>query len=155
MLRAGALAALTVCLCLFALSVELPQLAANRASAALVAASSPSATVVRGAQAQAALASRLDPLSDSGLLAEADLALHRSRLTRARVYLGQAVIRNPSDPQAWRLLAQVDELLGDRPAAASASQRAVDLDPMGHFAQAAVADQLHHALPSSSATRFP
>jgi hypothetical protein len=155
MLRAGGLAALTVCLCLFVLSVELPQLSADKASASLVAASSPSASVVRGAQSQAALASRLDPLSDSGLLAEADLALHSSQPVRARVYLGEAVSRNPSDPEAWRLLAQVDQLVGDRAGAVSASQRAIDLDPMGHFAQSAVAEQLDHALPSSSATRFP
>jgi hypothetical protein len=152
--RGLALAGLTACLCLFALSVELPQLAADKASAALVAASSTSASAVRGAQADAALASQLDPLSDSGLKAEAAVAQHYSHAARARAYLLQAVMRDPSDPQAWQLLAQVDFGLGDRQWIV-AVQRAVDLDPKGHYAQTIVAEQLQKAPPGSSATRFP
>ncbi len=152
--RAFSLGGLTVCLCLFALSVELPQLAADKAGAAVVAASSSSATAVRGAQAEAALASRLDPLSDAGLLAEATVALHRSQPARARAYLAQAVARNPSDPQAWQLLSQVEYGLGDRRWIV-AVQRAIDLDPMGHYAQTVVATELRQASPASSPTRLP
>jgi hypothetical protein len=152
--RAFVLVGLTVCLCLLALSVELPQLAADKASAALVAASSASPSAVRGAQAEAALASQLDPLSDSGLLAQAAVALHRSEPARARVYLAQAVARDPSDPQAWRLLSQVEYGLRDRQWIV-AVQRAVDLDPMGRYARTIVAGQLRQASPGSSATRLP
>lgn len=151
--RTLALVGLTVCLCLFVLSVELPQLAADKAGAALVAASSASPSAVRDAQAEAALASQLDPLSDSGLLAEATVALHRSQPARARVYLREAAARNPSDPQAWRLLAQVEFGLRD-PRWTVAVQRAVDLDPMGHYAQTIVARQLREAPPGSSPTRI-
>jgi O-Antigen ligase len=152
--RALALVGLTACLCLFALSVELPQLAADKASAALVTASSPSASAVRGAETDAALASQLDPLSDSGLLAEAAVALHRSQPALARVYLTQAVARDPSDPQAWRLLSQVEFGLHDRHWIV-AVQRAIDLDPMGTYAQTIVASQLRQAPPGSSPTRIP
>jgi O-antigen ligase/polysaccharide polymerase Wzy-like membrane protein len=152
--RALALAGLTTCLCLFAVSVELPQLAADKARAALVAASSASPSAVRAAQVEAALASQLDPLSDSALLAEATVALHRSQPAAARVYMKQAVARDPSDPQAWQLLAQVEYGLRD-PQWIVASQRAVDLDPMGHYAQTIVADQLRQAPPGSSPTRTP
>lgn len=151
--RVLAIAGLAACLCLFALSVELPQLAADKAGAALVAASSPSASAVRNAQTEAAQASQLDPLSDAGLLAEATVALHRSQPARARVYLAEAVARDPSDPEAWRLLGQVDYLLRDRQWTA-AVQRAIDLDPMGHYAQSVLAAQLRDAPPGSSATRF-
>ena len=152
--RALALAGVALWLCTFALSVELPQLAADRAAAALVAASSPSPAVVRSAQSQASLASQLDPLSDAGPQAEATVALHRSQPGLARFYLQQAVSRDPSDPEAWRLLAAVDYRLKDETAALLAAQRAADLDPMGTYARAVVAQGLHNSLPSSSATRF-
>jgi cytochrome c-type biogenesis protein CcmH/NrfG len=73
----------------------------------------------------------------------------------AEAYLREAVARNPSDPEAWRLLAAVDYGLRDPRAAFVAIQRAIDLDPMGRYAHNAVARQLHRALPSSSATRIP
>jgi O-antigen ligase len=150
-----ALAGVTLWLSTFALSVELPQLAAEEASSALVAASSPSPAAVRTAQADASLAAQLDPLSDSGLKAEAAVAQRLSRPQTARVYLQEAVSRNPSDPEAWQLLAQLDNALGDKAGAFAALQRAIDLDPMGRVAQTAVANELNRSLPSSSATRFP
>jgi hypothetical protein len=152
-LRGSALAGITVCLSLVTLSVELPELAADKASAALVAASGASASAVRGAQAEAAVASQLDPLSDAGPLAQAATALRASQTTRARVYLGEAVARNPSDPQAWEQLALVDFNLRDRQWIA-AVQRAAQLDPMGRYAQGIVARQLQQAPPASSPTRF-
>jgi hypothetical protein len=154
-IRALALAAATLWLCIFALSIALPQLAADKASAALVAASSSSPATVRAAQAEASLASQLDPLSDAGLYAEATVALHDSRPKLARMDLLQAVGRNPSDPLAWQLLFDADGSLGYWTAGFAAAQQAVNLDPMGSYAQTFVAHGLHKALPSSSATRFP
>jgi tetratricopeptide (TPR) repeat protein len=153
-LRVLALTTATLWLCILALSVELPQLAADKATAALVAASSPSSAAVQRAQSEAALASSLDPLSDSGLLAEATVALHEGQRGLARLYLEQAVARNPSDPEAWHVLAIVDGQLGDLAAAHLATQRAVNLDPMGTFAQTVVNSQLAKAPPSASATHF-
>ena len=63
--------------------------------------------------------------------------------------------RNPSDPEAWKLLAGVDYGLKYVDASLMAVQQAADLDPMGKYAQQVVASQLNQALPSSSATRFP
>lgn len=152
--RALALAGATLWLCLFALSVELPQLAADRASTALVDASSPSAAAVRTAESDASLAAQLDPLSDSGLKAEATIAQRRSRPLAARRYFQEAVARNPSDAQAWQFLALFDGVLGDRAGGFAAAQKAIDLDPMGGYAQSVVAAWLHETPPSSSATRF-
>jgi hypothetical protein len=153
--RGLALAGATLWLCVFALSIVLPQLAADKASAALVAASSPSAAAVRNAQSEASLASQLDPLSDAGPYAEATVALHRSQTQLAQTDLERAVGRNPSDPLAWQLLADVDYELGHSAASFAAAQQAVNLDPKGRYALQFVNRGLHQALPSSSATRFP
>jgi hypothetical protein len=154
--RGWALAGVSLWLCVLALSVELPQLAADKASAALVSASSASPASVRAAQREASVATELDPLSDAGLLAQATVALHESRPALARVYLSEAVARNPSDPEAWRLLAQVEYYaLRDRQGGISALQRELALDPMGPDAHVILGGQLHQAPPGSSATRFP
>lgn len=149
------LAAATVWLCTFALSAELPQLAAARANAALVDGSRHSEASLRAAQTEAASAARLDPLSDAGLLVQATLALRAHDLPVAQAYLHDAVARNPTDPEAWRLLALVDLSFGRASEARLAAQRAVDLDPYGSFAQAFVTRQLDAAPPNSSATRYP
>jgi hypothetical protein len=153
--RALGLTGASVFLCAVALSVAVPQLAADRASAALVLAAGPTQAALRQAQADASLASQLDPLSDAGPVAQATIAERLSRPWMAEAYLREAVARNPSDPEAWRLLAAVDYGLRDPRAAFVAIQRAIDLDPMGRYAHNAVARQLHRALPSSSATRIP
>jgi tetratricopeptide (TPR) repeat protein len=149
------LAAGTLWLCTLALSIELPQLAATRASAALVDASKHSAISVRAAAAEASSASRLDPLSDAGLLAQATLALHLHNAPLAEAYLQDAVARDPTDTQAWQLLALLEGSLRQLRAARLAAERAVDLDPMGRFAQGVVARQLSTAPPGYSATRYP
>jgi hypothetical protein len=153
-LRALWLAAATLWLCVFALSVELPQLAADKAGAALVAASSSSRLAVQQAQSDAALASSLDPLSDAGVLAQATVALHLGQGRRARLYLLHAVARDPSDPQAWQLLAIVDRRLGDLPGGRQATQRAVQLDPMGGYATTLLDQQVAQAPPAASVTRW-
>ena len=153
--RALWLAAATLWLCIFALSVELPQLAADKASSALIAASSPSRLVVQGAQSDAALASSLDPLSDAGPLAQATVALHHRERQTARLYLREAVARNPSDPQAWHFLAVVDGELGKITQGQLAADRALQLDPMGPFATTVLNEQVAQAPPAGSATRYP
>jgi predicted Zn-dependent protease len=133
--RTFALGALTLWLCAFALSAALPSLAASRAAAALVKASSTSPAALRSAQSSAALASDLDPLSDAGLRVEATVAFHRGRLARSRAYLMQAVGRDPTDVQAWAQLGQVDALMGNARGVESVARRLVALDPRGPWVQ--------------------
>jgi O-antigen ligase/polysaccharide polymerase Wzy-like membrane protein len=134
--RVVALTAATLWLCLFASSAILPSLAASRAQAALVDASNSSATVLTAAASKARSASSLDPLSDTGLRAEASISLHRGELTRARYDLEAALGREPSDELAWNQLAVVDLFLGDRGGARLAARRVVEIDPRGATAQA-------------------
>jgi tetratricopeptide (TPR) repeat protein len=105
--------------------------AATKARAALVAASSSSPAALASAQANAAAAARLDPLSDAGLLAEVTIALHRGQLRQPRTYLLEAIRRDPEDVQAWRDLASFEFSIGDLRAAVSAIERVMQLDPMG------------------------
>jgi predicted Zn-dependent protease len=133
--RTLALGALTLWLCAFALSAALPSLAASKAAAALVKASSTSPTALRSAQSSAAHASDLDPLSDAGLRVEATIAFHRGRLARSRAYLMQAVGRDPTDVQAWAQLGQVDALMGDARGVERVARRLVALDPRGPWVQ--------------------
>lgn len=128
--------AITLWLSLFALSALLPSLAASHANSALVEASSSSQRALQAAQAEAQLASSLDPLSDAGLRAEASIALHRGDLSAARYDLERALGRQPSDALAWNELSAVDLFLGDRSGARLAARRVMALDPRGPEAQA-------------------
>jgi O-antigen ligase len=128
--RGLALAALALCACTFAVSAILPSLAASQANHAVVEAAG-SASARQNAQATAELASRLDPLSDSGLLVESLIALRNGELQRAHALLVSAVGRNPSDGNAWRQLGIVDFALGDAEEARLAIQRVAQLDPIG------------------------
>jgi tetratricopeptide (TPR) repeat protein len=150
--RGFALASVTLWLCAFALSAALPSLAASKASSALVRASSSSPSALQSAQASAALASRLDPLSDAGLRVEATIAIHRGRLLRARDYLTQAVGREPTDVQAWSQLGEVDALVGDLRGANRAAQRLIALDPRGQDARVLERARLLSAPPADSVT---
>ena len=155
--RARWLCALTLWLCVFALSAVLPSLAASKANSALIQAASGSPGALRGAQASAALASSLDPLSDAGLRAEASVAIHEGRLARARAELQQAVGRDPTDGLAWNALALVYGLLRDTAGETFALQRMVALDPRAQSAQAIARYELSSAPPRDSvtATRTP
>jgi hypothetical protein len=150
--RALALGSLTLWLCAFALSAALPSLAASKASSALVRASSSSPSALRSAQAGAAQASDLDPLSDAGLRVEATIAIHRGQLPRAREYLTQAVGREPTDVQAWSQLGEVDALLGDFRGVNRAAQRLIRLDPRGQDVQVLERARLLGAPPTDSVT---
>jgi predicted Zn-dependent protease len=129
-------AVVTVWLGLFAVSAALPSLAATKANAALVQASSSAPGTLRAASASATRASSLDPLSDGGLRAQALIAIHQQHLSRARYYLERAVEREPSDELAWDELAEVDQFLGDRAGERTAARRVIALDPRGPNAQA-------------------
>jgi O-antigen ligase len=153
--RPASLALATLWLCAFALSVLVPQIASDGASAALIQASGRTPASLEQAQASAAQATQLDPLSDQGLLVESSIAARRHELRRAVVDLRQAVTRNPSDGAAWRLLATVEYLAGNLGAAAQADQEALDLDPAGRASRGTLLDQFHQAPAGLSATRWP
>lgn len=154
--RTVVLGAITALLAAFALSGVVPSVAASRASSALVAAASSSRPALEHAQATAQSATRLDPLSDAGLLASATIALHLGQPERARAYLLDAVKREPADVQAWQQLVFVEILLGDAPNAFAAIQRVASLDPMGRETTALLREtELRTAPPTRSATRRP
>ena len=158
-IRIVSLATLTLGLCSFAVSAALPSIAADKASAAEVAAGG-SGAALASAQSSAALASRLDPLSDAGLRAEATIAQHRGEPQQARAYLLEAVRRQPTDEQAWASLAYVNVLLGDLPNATAAAQRVLALDPEGLLtggfaANVAQRANVLEAPPQESATATP
>ncbi len=129
-LRGFGLAALALGICVVVISDVLPSLAASKASAAIVGAAG-SASSVQDAEATAVLASRLDPLSDAGLLAEATIAARRGERRRVRSLLISATRRDPTDSRAWWQLAFAEFYLGDTRAVAVAATRAVSLDPLG------------------------
>jgi hypothetical protein len=127
--RALGLALLTLCMCTLALSAALPSIAASKAGDAVVEAASSSSATVRQAQADAELASRLDPLSDAGLLVEATIAIRHHSLNQAREDLLEAVKRVPTDGQAWHQLAFVELSLGNGRDSIRALRRVLALDP--------------------------
>ena len=145
--RGFALAALTLGVCVIVISDVLPSLAASKASDAIVGAAG-SASSVQAAQATAVLASRLDPLSDAGLLAEATIAARRGQREEVRSLLISATRRDPTDSQAWWQLAFAEYNLGDLRAVAVAAKRAVELDPLS-----ANTTQLARSLSHSVTTR--
>lgn len=129
--RLIALATLTLTLCVFATSVAIPTIAAGKASSAVNAASSSSSTQLEHAQADARVASSLDPLSTAGPRAEAAIAIHRGRPALARADLLEAIGRAPSDIQAWEQLIGVEALLGNADGVLRAVSQVVALDPRG------------------------
>jgi hypothetical protein len=159
-LRLTVLGALTLCLCVFALSAALPSLAASNASSAILTATGDSAAALQNAQQQAALASDLDPLSDAGLRTEATIAQRRGQMNQAHAFLLEAVRREPSDSAAWEGLAYTDLALGDTAAGAKAAARSLALDPHGLAAgtfagHVAASTGLLQVPPRDSATAAP
>jgi O-Antigen ligase len=136
MLRAVLLALSVFGLAAFAVSVIVPRVAAAKAEQALVSASTASRAQLRPALAGALLASRLDPLSDAGLLAAATIEIHIGNAEQSRRDLFAALGRQPTDGEAWQRLAAEDLALGDTPDALVAARRARALDPYGASARA-------------------
>lgn len=152
--RGLALAALTIFACTFAISAALPSLAQSKAAHALVEAAGSPADVQR-AQATAELASRLDPLSDAGLLVEATIAARRGQLQKLRDLLITATHRNPTDISAWFQLAFAELRLGDKRAVAQAGQRAAALNPAGSLPPSVASTPSRRRGPVSAPPRPP
>jgi hypothetical protein len=157
-IRALGLAVLALCLCTIGLSATLPSLASTKASSALVAASTRGS--VQHAEQDAALASRLDPLSDAGPRAQTTIALHQFEPARARTYVLDAIRREPNDVQAWLALSVAELGVSDRAGALYAVRRALALDPHGAVAQGVLrslqqTQQVQRTPPNRSATSFP
>ncbi|MBV9309881.1 MAG: O-antigen ligase family protein, partial [Solirubrobacterales bacterium] len=129
--RSLALAAATAVMCVFVLSGAAPSVAASKASAAVVTASSPSQSAIDRAQDDAAVATRLDPLSDAGPLANATIALRRGNLVRAQHYTLQAIRRDPNDVEAWQRLVFIEFARHDEVGVYQSLQRLLRLDPQG------------------------
>jgi O-antigen ligase len=125
----GTLLTMVLGLCVLAASAVLPSIAANDASNALVAAATgTSASVIHGAQ-EAQAATRLDPLSDAGLIASASIAERLVELQAARGELLEGLDRDPDDTSAWASLFGLDSVFRDWVPAVQAAQRLLDLDP--------------------------
>lgn len=154
--RTVTLLALAGALCAAALSGVVPSLAAGRASAALVAATSSSGSALKQARADAAEATRLNPFSDAGLVASATIAIRTGQNMQARTYLLRAVKRDPHDVRAWQRLTVVDLALGLTAGTFNAIQHVVALDPKGAEVEV-LPKQVELLLtpPSGSATSRP
>jgi len=151
---------LTFGLCIFAISVVLPSLAASKASTALVEAASDSPTTVASAEADAKLAASLDPLSDAGPRVEATIAVRDGHLSTAIADLLDAVKREPSDGQAWEQVGSVYFALHDQRDGLLAIKRELELDPHAQGAAGAAsnigaAQSLLTTPPSASPTAHP
>jgi hypothetical protein len=153
--RGITLVAVIGALCTVALSGVVPSLAAGKASAALLAASSSSGSALKHARSDATTASHLDPLSDAGPLASATIAVHSGQYRQARTYLLQAVKRDPNDVLAWQQLAVADFALGSPRGSYDAIQRVLALDPKGEPKMLPRQLELLVTPPAGSATSRP
>jgi hypothetical protein len=132
--------ALTLTLCVVALSSALPSLAGDKLSSAeLLAAGASTRDLVRADQ-QAAVVTKLNPLSDAGLLLQATIAQRLAQapgnsaqsarqVKQARRLIGEALARNPTDVKAWTKLAQIELLTHHLKAGIAAAQHILNLDP--------------------------
>jgi hypothetical protein len=156
MAGALALSGITALLCAYALSGVVPSVAASKANSALVSASSSSRAVLEHARTMAEAATRLDPLSDAGLLTSETIAQHLGEVGKARTYLLEALKRDPTDTQVWQRLVYIEGVLRDAPAERAVVQRLAALDPMSAGTMTLVRDlEFLRAPPNDSATRGP
>jgi hypothetical protein len=129
--RALALAVACIVLGLVMVSSLLPEWADSKASSAVAVTTQAREPELQNAAAEADAGARLDPTSVRSLLVAADLAQNRGRLLDARRYLLRAVDRQPYDLTSWRRLLLLAETMQDRPGAAAAARRMLQLDPIG------------------------
>ena len=123
-LRLTGLALLTAIIGLFAVSAVLPGVAADQATAALTEAAVGTPSALSTARQKASDASALDPLSDAGPLANANIAIAARAYPLARDYVIEAIRRQPTDESAWATLVRVDLRLNRDAEAITAAQRA-------------------------------
>jgi len=147
--RAAVLALACVVLGLVIVSAALPGWADSKTSAALAVTTQAAEPELQDAAAGAEAAARLDPTAVRPLLAAADLAQNRGRLLDARRYLLDAVDRQPYDVTAWRRLMRLALTTADRPGAKAASQRLLELDPIGKGTLALVGRLVLFGVPAS------
>jgi O-Antigen ligase len=153
--RVAALAGATLLLAGVVASSVLPALSDAKTSdaAARAGAADGNPAIQQEAAAEAELAARLNPLAVRPLFVAASIAEGRGRLLDARRYLLQAARRQPQNAGVWFQLAGVALQLADRQGFASASLRALDLDPENPGARAlALRGQELLAPPEQSAT---
>jgi len=134
--RALAVALACVCAGLVIVSAGLPMLADEQASSAQAVSADAPERELQDAAAQAELAARLDPTAVRPLLASAAIAEGRGRLLDARRYLLEAVDRQPYSSAAWFRLLELALKTADRPGAKAATQRLLELDPIGSGSRA-------------------
>ncbi len=151
--RLFALAACTLMLCAVAISAVTPSLAAGRARDAVLTAARGTPAALASAQRSAELASRLDPLSDAGLLAEANVASARRQFGVAKSDTLAAISREPDDVQAWIQLLGYEEVSRDVQAVQAVGARILALDPEGAESRGLAVQAQQFALsPTGSAT---
>jgi hypothetical protein len=148
------LAGLTLGLALVAASAILPALSQSKADEALrQAAAATTESGLQQAAATADLAARLNPLDSTPLIDAGIIADRRGLLTVERTYLLRAAARDPYNAAPWVRLAYVATELGDRAGLLAASNRALELDPLGTPSLGlAIQSEAFIALPQDSAT---
>lgn len=115
-----------------AVSAVLPSLAADRLEAGQRAASRAD---YAEAGRQAEIAKRLNPLAVEPIFVAATAAQKRGEFTRASYLLGEAVRRQPDNPETWFRLAPLELLRGDLAKMEAAAYRILELDPQADVAR--------------------
>ncbi|MDX8151583.1 O-antigen ligase family protein [Patulibacter brassicae] len=130
--RAVVLGGSFVAAVLVTVAVVLPLVAdghADRAARALSADATPEQ--LRDATGDAAFAAELDPFALRPLQIGVAIARQRDNLLEAQRLAVRATERQPDNPAAWALAAEVAGRLADREGMRRAARRAVELDPFG------------------------
>jgi hypothetical protein len=156
-----ALALTCAAMVLFAISAVLPGVASTKAENALADAAVGTPRALAQARHEASFATALDPLSDAGSLASADIAIHEGETALARDYVVAALRRQPTDETAWSELVNLDIGLHRDAEALTAAQHALAVDPelevVGylHLAEDAITAERDIAPPRDSPTAQP
>jgi hypothetical protein len=147
--RVTALVVVSLALGLVIVSALLPELADSKATSSLAVTTQAREPELQHAAAEAEAGARLDPTAIASLLAAADLAQNRGRLVDARRYLLQAVQRQPYSVTAWRRLMRLALTTADRRGAKAASERLLELDPIGKGTLALVGRLVLFSVPAN------
>ena len=84
---------------------------------------------------EAEIAKRLNPLAVEPVLLAATVAQKRSQFARASELFGEAIRREPDNPEVWLRLAAFELLRGDYPRMQAAANRTLALDPQAQVAR--------------------
>ena len=130
--RAFALALASLLVAGIAVSAILPSLADGRLEDAQEAATA--GDYVRASR-EAEIAKSLNPLAVEPVLVAANTAQKRSQFARASELFGEAVRRQPDNPEVWLRLAAFELLRGDWKRVEEAAYRTLALDPQAEIAR--------------------